>query len=51
MIAENGFDVTELSYVNDAGDLIENTPLTEEAIASNCSVRHGCALFDLRKRG
>jgi hypothetical protein len=51
MIADNGFDVTEFSYVNDSGDLVENAPLTDDAIASNCSVRNGCALFDLRKRG
>jgi hypothetical protein len=51
LIDENGFDVVEFSFVDDAGDLIENAPLTEETIASNCSVDLGCALFDLRKRG
>jgi hypothetical protein len=51
LIDENGFDIIEFSFVNDAGDLIENAPLTEGAIASNCSVNLGCALFDLCKRG
>jgi hypothetical protein len=32
------------------GDLIENAPLTEGAVASNCPVNLGSALFDLRKR-
>jgi hypothetical protein len=51
LIDENGFDITEFSFVNDAGNLVENAPLTKEAIASNCLVNLGCALFDLRKRG
>lgn len=51
LIDENGFDITEFSFVNDAGNIVENAPLTKEAIASNCSVNLGCALFDLRKRG
>lgn len=51
MIDAHGFDITEFSFVNDAGDLIENASLTEETIALDCSVKFGCALFDLRKRG
>jgi SAM-dependent methyltransferase len=51
MIGEHGFDIAEFSFVNDDGSLIENAPLVEEAIKSNCSVNLGCALFDLRKRG
>ena len=50
MIEQNGFDITEFSFVNDSGSLIENAPLTDETITSNCSVNLGCALFDLRKR-
>jgi hypothetical protein len=50
MIDEHGFDITEFSFVNDDGSLIENAPLTEETVMSNCSVHAGCALFDLRKR-
>jgi len=51
MIDELGFDIIEFSLVNDAGLLIENVPLTEEAVTSNCFVSLGCGLFDLRKRG
>jgi len=50
MIDEFGFDIIEFSLVNDAGSLIENARLTEEAVTSNCFVNFGCALFDLRKR-
>ncbi len=50
MIGQLGFDIREFSFVNDDGSLIENAPLTEEMITSNCSVNLGCALFDLRKR-
>jgi hypothetical protein len=51
LIDEDGFDVVEFSFVNDASDLIENVPLTDDAIASNCPANLGCALFDLRKWG
>ena len=30
------YRVDHLSYVDDAGDLYENTPLTDQAIESNC---------------
>ena len=51
MIDGLGLDIIEFSLVDDAGSLIENVPLTEEAVMSNCFVNLGCGLFELRKRG
>jgi hypothetical protein len=50
LIDRHGFDVLAFSYVDDAGDLFENAPLTTALVAANCDVRTGCGIFELRKR-
>lgn len=44
------FEVVAFSYVDDAGDLHENVPLTEEQARSSYGCRYGCGIFELRRR-
>ncbi len=37
------------SYVDDAGDLHEEVPLTSEAVSSNCGCEYGCGIFEFSK--
>jgi hypothetical protein len=43
--------LTGFSYVNDAGDLNEDVPLSESALATNLGVNYGCGIFEFRKAG
>jgi len=43
------YHINSFSYVNDAGDLIKNPEITEDAIKSNFSCNYGCGIFELIK--
>lgn len=45
------FELCSFSYVDDKGDLIENTTLTPEAIANNLGLWYGCGIFEFKKTG
>jgi hypothetical protein len=49
LLRGHGLDVVAFSYVNDAGELMENQPLSPELIESNCGAHLGCGIFELRK--
>jgi len=49
-ILSPNYDIRSFSYVNDAGDLIENAELTEQSVQSNFSCRYGCGIFTLIKK-
>jgi hypothetical protein len=49
LIARHNLDVVAFSYVNDAGELMENEPLSPSLIASNCGAQLGCGIFELKK--
>lgn len=44
------FKVESFSYVNDAGDLIENAPLADLNVDDNFECTYGCGIFELSKR-
>lgn len=44
------YTINSYSYVNDIGELVENSPLTGPAIANNCGCHWGCGIFELIKR-
>lgn len=41
------FKLRSFSYVDDAGDLHEDVPLTPELIQGNCGCRYGCGIFEM----
>jgi len=41
--------IEHFSYVDDIGDLYENTELTEASIANNFNCNYGCGIFEMRK--
>jgi len=43
------YTIGSFSYVDDAGDLVLNAPLTPENIASNFNCHYGCGIFELTK--
>jgi SAM-dependent methyltransferase len=43
------FRIVGFSYVDDAGDLQENVPFSEQAVAENFQCRFGCGIFELEK--
>jgi SAM-dependent methyltransferase len=46
---EERYQIDSFSYVNDAGDLIKNAKITEEAIKNNFTCHYGCGIFELTK--
>jgi hypothetical protein len=48
-MAKDRFDLVQFSYVDDKGDLHENTPLDFARIDANCGCSYGCGIFELRK--
>lgn len=46
---ENRFRVERFSYVDDRGDLQEDTPITDEGARSNFGCTFGCGIFELTK--
>ncbi|MBL7728661.1 MAG: DUF268 domain-containing protein [Dinghuibacter sp.] len=46
---EGRYQVNHFSYVDDAGNLFENTELTPERIAGNCGCTYGCGIFEMTK--
>ena len=43
------FQIDRFAYVNDAGDLVTDAPLTPENIAANFGCQQGCGLFEMTK--
>jgi SAM-dependent methyltransferase len=43
------FRIIGFSFVDDAGDLRENVPVDEQAVAENFHCRFGCGIFELKK--
>lgn len=43
------YQLDQFSYVDDAGDLHENTPLSDEKISNNYGCDHGCAILEMTK--
>lgn len=43
------YQIDHFSYVDDLGDLHENTELTEASIANNFNCSFGCGIFEMRK--
>ncbi len=43
------FRVDAFSYVDDRGDLHENAPLSNDAVATNFGCRYGCGILELTK--
>ena len=48
-ILKNDFELKTFSFVNDEGDLIENTTLTKVDIDRNFGCYYGCGIFELVK--
>ena len=44
------YDVQSFSYVNDAGDLIEDVRLTLNEVQANFGCQYGCGILELLKR-
>jgi SAM-dependent methyltransferase len=45
-LLKSRFVIESFSFVDDAGDLHENEPLTPDSIRSNAGCLHGCAIFE-----
>lgn len=43
------YQIDSFSYVNDAGDLIKNADLNQNAVENNFSCDYGCGIFELTK--
>ena len=48
-LACGALDLLSISYVDDNGNLLENTKITPERIAAGFDCRHGCGIFEFRK--
>ncbi len=44
------FELNHFSYVNDAGDIFEEVPLTDASINNNFGCSYGCGIFEFTKR-
>ena len=44
------YDLKTFSYVSDSGAFFENTPVSQELIATNFGCRFGCGIFELIKK-
>jgi len=49
-ILKKDYELIHFSYVDDAGDLFENQPLTAQNIQANFNCHYGCGIFELRKK-
>jgi len=47
---EGRYQLDAFSFVDDAGDLQRDPPLTPESIRNNFGCRYGCGIFELTKR-
>ena len=47
---EKNYTLRRFSYVDDAGDFFEDTPLIESAITDNFGCNWGCGIFELVKK-
>jgi len=45
----NKFELLNFSYVDDNGDLHQNTRMSDEIIKNSCYCNYGCGIFELRK--
>ncbi len=43
------YQIDQFSYVDDAGDLHENTPLSDKKISNDYGCDHGCAILEMTK--
>ena len=48
-IIEGRYLLDAFSYVNDAGDLVRDPALTDEAVENSFSCHYGCGIFELTK--
>ena len=49
-ILDDKFTIDCFHYVDDKGDLFENTLLNKESIESNLNCKYGCGIFELTKK-
>ena len=43
------FEIDTFSFVDDQGDLHENTALSQDIVANNCGCHYGCGIFEMNK--
>jgi len=48
-MAENDFKLLDFSFVDDAGELHRDIPLTQAAIECQCGCIYGCGIFEFQK--
>ena len=44
------YQMDQFSFVDDKGDLHENTPITDSAVQNNFGCVFGCGIFEMTKR-
>jgi|RhiMethySRZTD1v2_1073278.scaffolds.fasta_scaffold1050509_1 SAM-dependent methyltransferase len=49
MFEKNGLTVEAFAYVDDCGDLHDDQPLSSSLVSTNCGVRYGCGIFELKR--
>jgi hypothetical protein len=48
-LIDRRYDIRSFSYVNDAGDLIQDAPLDENSVRDNFKCHYGLGIFELTK--